>query len=181
MINKVRITLSKSIFGFIFLINLSGCTNIREHSSKDAYSRHVGDIEYDALTDDSTFNRCHPEKYTAQYFNFANGFRYKGEKRELIDLFQSQYEPVKRKGQDGYIRIRFVVNCEGQSGQFRVLESDKNFEPHKFHFKVVNQLLEITKSLDGWLVVSDEPNGPRDYYQYLIFKINDGKIEDLMP
>jgi hypothetical protein len=62
-----------------------------------------------------------------------------------------------------------------------VLESDKDFKPYKFHSDVVEQLLRITKSLDGWFVVSDEPNGPRDYYQYLIFKISNGEIEDLMP
>lgn len=178
---KKRNEVPKVIFGFVFLIALFGCASGKEPLVTEGYMAHVGDIEYDPLIDDSTFNRCYPEESTVQYFNFSNGFRYKGEKRALIDLFQSQYKPVKKKKQNGYIRIRFVVNCEGQSGQFRVLESDMNFEPYKFHSKVVNQLLDITKSLDGWFVVSDESNNAQDYYQYLIFKIKDGKIEDLMP
>lgn len=181
MKNGVMRAFSGLVIGCVFLITLFACASVQETFVVEEYKHSVGDIEYNASVDDSTFKRCHSVENTAQYFNFSDGFRYKGEKRELINLFQSQYKPIKRKKQNGYIRIRFVVNCKGESGQFRVLQSNKNFEPFEFHPKVVSQLLEITKSLDGWLVVNDDINGPRDYYQYLIFKMKDGKIEDLMP
>ncbi|MGB0914435.1 MAG: hypothetical protein ACPGVI_00110 [Crocinitomicaceae bacterium] len=178
---KCKKPLFNSIIGLAVMITLVGCTTHRTIPKEPGPHSSVGDITLDILVDDTTFKRCHAEEYTAQYFNFSNGFRYKGEKIALIELFNTKYKPVEKNNQNGYVRIRFVVNCEGISGQFRVLESDLDYKPFQFHPKITSQLLEITKSLDGWLVVSDETNGPRDYYQYLIFKIKDGRIEELMP
>ncbi len=172
--------LLKAISGLLTVV-LFSCSSSQEIAVDSTPLRSVGDIRTNPNIDDTSFHRCNGEEHTVQYFNYSNGFRYKGEKKELVSIFQKQFRPVKKKDQNGFVRIRFVVNCKGQSGMFRLIESDVNFKPFQFHPKVTNQLMEITKQLDGWFIVRDQSDKPVDYYQYLIFKIKDGNIEDLMP
>jgi hypothetical protein len=171
----------KRTIGVLLLFILIGNGNLNAQLDEGEYLNSIGDIAYNRTLDDSIFHRCHAETQTAQYFNFYNGFRFKGEKDSLIDIFANQYKPINKEGQNGYVRIRFVVNCNGESGLFRVLESDENFNPYNFDYEIIRQLLAITKSLNGWYVVSDDSNSPIDYYQYLIFKIEHGTIKELMP
>ena len=79
------------------------------------------------------------------------------------------------------IRIRFVVNCEGKTGRFRLMASDLKYQPKKFDKKITSQLMEISKNLTGWLPKKTDKGKLIDYYQYLIFKIKDGKIKRILP
>ena len=143
-------------------------------------TRWVEDIIPDSLLDDPTFKICNNEDQVIQYFNNSNGMEYDGDKPALTDIFQKQYKPVVSNGQTGLIRIRFIVNCNGEAGRFRVLCSDLNYLPLKFDSKITDQLLAITKSLKGW-----KPKLWKemkvDYYQYLIFKIKDGNLIAILP
>jgi len=50
----------------------------------------------------------------------------------------------------------------------------------KFSDSLSSQLLSLTKELDGWLV--GEMEGKKyDYYQYLTFKMENGKLIEIMP
>jgi hypothetical protein len=43
-----------------------------------------------------------------------------------------------------------------------------------------NKLLKFTKSLDGWM--PKEIKGLKvDYYQYLTYKIENGKVSEVLP
>jgi hypothetical protein len=63
-----------------------------------------------------------------QYFNLGKGPVYSGEKSKILNTFKSKYQPITDKNQNGLIRIRFIVNCEGKAGRFRVLQSDYNYQ-----------------------------------------------------
>ncbi len=169
----------KLLFYFCILL-LSSC-NYSGLIFDPEYERHVGDIKINPKLDDPTFELCHGDEYVAQYFNYAEDFPFVAEKDSLIRLFQSTYVPVNKKGQSGYVRIRFIVNCKGESGRFRITESDFNYQPFQFKRKIIKQLYDITKNIEKWDVISDEVNGPRDYYMYLIFKIKDGQLIEILP
>ena len=57
---------------------------------------------------------------------------------------------------------------------------DESYQPMQFNAAITDQLLTITKQLDGWIPKSDGGKEV-DYYQYLIFKINHGEITEIMP
>jgi hypothetical protein len=57
---------------------------------------------------------------------------------------------------------------------------DMNYLPSKFDDTIVNQLLSITKSLDGW-VLGEYKGKNYDYYQYLTFKIINNKLIEILP
>jgi hypothetical protein len=107
------------------------------------------------------------------------GLVYEGEKRMISAFFEKNYQPVESKD-SGWIRVRFIVNCEGKTGRFRMMEADGDYQKKAFDPRISRQILELTQSLDGWKALKYK-NKPVDYYQYLVFKINKGKIEKIMP
>jgi len=165
----------KKIILIIIIISISSC-QLQKKSNK--YSRWVGDIEKNKF-DDLNFELCNDENRIMQYFNNSQGIEYLGEKNALIKEYQ-KFIPSKKENQNGIIRIRFIVNCKGEAGRFRIMEADENFKEFKFDKKITKQLLKITKQLKGWQSKIVK-NKEIDYYQYLIFKIENGKIKEILP
>jgi len=147
--------------------------------NEQSYSRWVGDISPDSELDNPDFELCGFDFFAMQYFHFDKGFQYEGEKTALLKEFKDKFTPINNKD-NGYIRIRFIVNCKGKTGRHRVIQSDLNLKKKKHDDRVTSQILDITKNLTGWKIC--KTNGiARDYYQYLVFKIESGEIKSIMP
>ena len=167
----------KKIITLLLLIPLLSC-----QAQKDSpmSRRFIDDIIYEAKIDDKNFEPCRSEEHIIQYFNNSKGLEYEGEKPAIEKAFQEQYNASNVKPESGLIRIRFIVNCKGEAGWFRVIGMDNNYHEKNFDPAIVNQLLAICKTLDGWKqkIMWDKPY---DYYQYLIFKIEKGQIVKILP
>lgn len=174
---KFHILIKRTLFlwGLIFL--MTAC--LKDRPKQSAYLRWVGDIEKDSAMDDPDFEACN-EKNAMQYFNFGEGLPYAGEKYAIEKEFEEKYDPSLVVKESGLIRIRFMVNCQGKSGRFRILGMDFDYKEKQFDDSITQQLLKITENLKGWRIMPDEQS-PKDYYQYLIFKIQDGQIIELLP
>jgi hypothetical protein len=160
----------------LLVIFLLGCSI---ESSDSEYLRWVGDAEFNPEIDREAFQLCGGENQVKQYFNFSEGLQYQGEKSALIQFFMEKYRPVESE-QSGWIRIRFIVNCKGETGRFRMISSDENYVPQKFDPAITTQLMALTQSLEGWKLLPTAEE-PEDYYQYLVFKIQNGTITEIMP
>lgn len=143
------------------------------------YPAHVGDLVFDEKLDDGVFKKCLGDEFSSQYYNDSKGFQFKGEKIEI----ERKLEKLNLKSTEksnGFITIRFVVNCEGKTGLFRIQEMNENYEEKNFDQKLTKNLLDFTKKLDGW--IPKEYLGRKfDYYQYLTFKIENGKVTEILP
>lgn len=159
----------------LFFLFLSCSTSLFSQQT-----RWVDDILSDSLLDAPTFKICNNEDQIIQYFNNGKGMEFEGDKPALTDIFHKQYKPVTGNDQTGLIRIRFIVNCNGESGRFRIMCSDQNYLPMNFDTKITDQLLAITKSLKGWKPKLWKET-KIDYYQYLLFKINNGNLIAILP
>ena len=166
----------KQVWPLLFLCLIVGCATEKD---KPKYLRWVGDIEADPEIDGSVFQICYSEARVKQYFNFSQGLQYEGEKTAIVEVFRQNYEAVDLP-QSGWIRIRFIVNCKGESGRFRLTTSNTQYQAQDFDPKITDQLLSITQSLDGWKPLPDQED-PRDYYQYLTFKIENGTLKEILP
>jgi len=164
---------------FLLLFTLS-CRGQEELKHTTTYPRHVGDIEEDSKIDDLSFAPCFSDSLIYQYFNMSTGLQYEGEKIAIDSYFQKHYTPVE-SDQLGWIRVRFIVNCNGETGRFRVLESDENFVERSFDERISSQLLSLTKELKGWKTIYTDDGTAVDYYQYLSFKIDSGQITKILP
>lgn len=142
-------------------------------------TRWIDDIVPDPALDDATFKICTTEGQIIQYFNDGKSIQYKGGKPAIDSIFFSTYQFL-NVNESGVIRIRFIVNCSGKTGRFRLLSADLNYQPYRFSPEITTQLLRITKAMPGWQpkIWQDRPV---DYYQYLIFKIEKGKLTHILP
>ena len=142
------------------------------------YPNNIGDIKPDPKLDDSTFRACR-ESNIPQYYSIESGFE--GEKPAIKRYFEQNFKKNRAWAKEnGYITVRFVVNCNGQTGRFRVLEMSPEYQSKKFPPALSDQLLQLTKQMIGWLPGKSE-NIPYDYYQYLSFTITKGEITQITP
>ena len=173
--------MKKSFLATILLSSIFwGCKTEKKVNPKKEYLRYVGDIELNDQIDEMDFKVCNGDDKILQYFNLGKGPVYSGEKSKILNTFKSKYKPITNKKENGLIRIRFVVNCEGKAGRFRVLQSDYNYQETEFNKEIVSQLFNITKGIENWEVFKRN-EVPVDYYMYLIFKITDGQLTKILP
>ncbi len=170
-------TWSTGWYLIFILLQIISCSH--ESVPPPKYLRWVGDIAYDPKTDKADFQLCTPDDIK-QYHNFGFGFLYKGEKIGLEEEIKSQYNEQNAAAQSGWLRIRFVVNCRGETDRFRIIGMDNNKAAFTFDKSISEQLLSICKSLNGWLILPDQ-DAPKDYYMYLSFKLENGKIKEILP
>lgn len=156
----------------LFLIYSCGST---QPATIQNYPNQVGDIAFNAALDDTTFTVCH-ERWIQQYYSYG----VKGEKSVIINHFKEKYTSKGLEGETGCVTIRFIVNCEGKAGRFRIQEMDFNYNPKTFAPSLIHQLLQLTQQLPGW-PVAQRNNYKFDYYYYLTFKIINGDIKQIMP
>lgn len=148
--------------------------------NRSKYPVTVGNIEFDEKLDDPAFKKCYPEKQVdIQYYQGINGFSYKGEKIDIIEKLASEKISSESKI-NGYITVRFLVNCEGKTGLFRIQQMNAGLKEVVLDKDLGDKLLRFTKSLDGW--IPKEIKGLKiGYYQYLTYKIENGKVSEVLP
>jgi hypothetical protein len=137
----------------------------------------VGDINFDETKDDPSFVICNKEA-VFQYYSVNTNYN-GGRKviREEVFLFLEKQELLFRN-QSGYITFRFIVNCNGESGWFRVKTIDNNLNQVDFEAKTTKILEQSIRSLKKWNVRNYE-GVTFDSYCQINFKIEKGEIIDI--
>lgn len=161
----------------VLLITLYSCGQVQKENAD--YPLQVGDIPFDAKKDDPNFKLCDATR-VLQYYNFGKGLQYKGEKPAINEYFKNGFKPNKKIKDSGLITIRFIVNCKGEPGRFRIQEMSEDYAPEVFSKDLTSQLLSLVKKMDGWVIGTYEGIA-YDYYQYLTFKIQDGQLMEILP
>lgn len=166
--------MNKLLFASFLLILATGCSL----TSKPE----VGDIPFDPELDTADFTICNEANMEQSYARRSDDepTTYEGEKRGLERDILSKYQMEDILGEDGYITVRFVVNCKGDTGKFRVEEMGFDYRVKQFDQRITSQLLDIVKKLDGW-VPRKRKDRTLDTFQYLTFKIQKGQIVKILP
>lgn len=174
--------MNKIIYFSLILIcfgAISCQTKLQENFQSEPL-RHVGDILENPALDTANFQPCE-EHFAHQYYNFGNSIQYTGEKAAVIDFVYEEFESNPSIQDSGYVTIRFMVNCKGESGRFRVYQMDKDYQLISLNKSLVDQIVGIVMRLDEWKIGFRDNGDAYDYYQYLTFKIEEGQITDIMP
>jgi len=168
----------KNIFYILFLLPI--LFSCQSEKVIIIYPDHVGDVEFNKNIDDPDFKKCMDKDYGIQYYDYnSDGLQYKGEKIEIVQALEKLKLSASRNT-NGYVTIRFLVNCEGKTGLFRTQQMNENYTEENFDKDFIQKLLNFTKSLNGW--TPKEVQGLKsDYYQYLTYKITDGKVSEILP
>ena len=126
------------------------------------------------LCDPYIYKNNPSDRYYFKYTSFEGGLY------RLRQIYEEKYRPVLNGNNNGIVRIIFVVNCEGDIGQFDVLELDGDYKKKKLTNGISSQLLAILKEAGKWNA-GKRRDYPVDTYKYLSFKIKDGKILEIFP
>lgn len=170
----------KAVYFFTLFSSVLISCQVEKNINK--YPNTVGDIEFDGKLDDTDFKKCGAGKdapFSFQYYQGTKEFDYKGEKIAIVEKLKKENIYSKKKIY-GYITVRFLVNCEGKTGLFRLKAMNSDLKDEVLDEEVENKLLKFTKSLDGWQP-KDIKGFKVDYYQYLTYKIENGKVSEVLP
>lgn len=129
-----------------------------------------------ALLNDG-FEVCN-ENFILQYYNPERATYSEG-KNGLRKFILSNYNS-KNYTDSGYLNFRFIINCKGLAGRYVIHENNLNLEPKVFNEDLKNQLFQLTSQLKKW-----NPNFThnefRDSYMYISYRIENGKITEILP
>ncbi|MBK8624505.1 MAG: hypothetical protein IPN86_02665 [Saprospiraceae bacterium] len=169
--------LEKQFLTLITLLILCSCASVPE-TNKEKYISNVGDIQNDPKIDSLNFKPCSNNVLPL----YKNGNIYEGEKIALVSEFTQNFDITTLSSiDDGYITLRFVVNCNKKIGMIRTEAFDFNYKPKEIEKEVLLELHKALLSLNKWSEVKDKEGNRYDYFQYLTLKITNGKIETILP
>ncbi len=134
----------------------------------------IGDITFDKDIDNSEFKICNEDRipqYYAVGTNYQNGE--KAIKKELSELINN----LNFKN-SGFITYRFIVNCKGEVGSFRVKTIDSVLKENVFDSQKIKQLQKSIEKLKQWNA-GKRKDETLDSYYVLNFKIQNNKITDI--
>ena len=153
---------------FMSLLSIS----LRAQTGKSS----VGDIIFDARTDDSKFQFCNP--------NFVlQGYELKkraDESRKWISdqLKQNFVFHPSWKEQTGFVTVRFAVNCFGLTDRFRAIGVTADLRAFDFPSAFTQYLIKLVKEIK-WPVENYRQQAV-DYYQDVTFKIVKGELKEAL-
>lgn len=147
-------------------------------AQQQTFPENVGEIPFDSLQDDPGFVVCNPKR-VLEYYNTTS--YYKDHKKEIAKYLLNNFSTQDSfQGQNGFLTIRFIINCNGNTGRFRLFEMDGNYRPIHFDEALSRQLLKLVKQVSGWRPAVYKEK-VYDSYQYITFHIRNGKIISISP
>lgn len=139
-------------------------------------SQDVGFIPYRPSIDSPEFQLCD----STLILSGRNQIQYEGGRNELeAEIRRNFVESEDYESYDGYIVVRFLVNCEGARDRYRSQALALDFSPQKAPAKLVHHLSDIIKSLTKWEIQSGQGRY-MDYSKYINLKMDNGKIKHVL-
>lgn len=139
-------------------------------------NHHLSYIPYDASFDHPDYIICDSTKVNSG----RNSLRYTEGTAQLKEDIQHNfvYDPSYASF-NGYVVIRFLVNCEGQSGRYRAQSLHLDFSPSDVPSDLLIHALEIVKNLDNW-TKSPRYDAREEYAKFINLKFENGKIQHVL-
>jgi hypothetical protein len=104
---------------------------------------------------------------------------YEGSKKVFRESVLKAHDSI-AYSDSGYLSFRFIVNCKGEPGWFEIRQTDLQYHETELDKALVDELLDITATPEHW-AVRNVNNEAVDYYMYIIYRIENGKITEILP
>lgn len=139
-------------------------------------NHNIGFTPFDAAQDDQNFRVCDSTKIASG----RNSVRYLDGANKLREDIASNYvfDPAYASF-NGYVMVRFMVNCEGKSGRYRAQALKLDFSPVEAPSHLVVQIKTLIKRLDNWTKPAAAKEG-QEYSKFINLKIENGKIQHIL-
>ncbi len=145
---------------------------------KERYTHYIGYLPYTVTS--SEFKICDEERIVGWFASAATYVTiYRGGKTQFKKFIRKNYKKV-NETDNGFLNLRFIINCEGEVGRMEVNELDDNYEKTKLSPEFVQQMIALSSRNSNWAVPKFDSE-KRDSYMYLIYKIKNGEITEILP
>lgn len=142
------------------------------------FKNYVGYIDQSKALLNNTYKLCNEGRIYHTYSS-ASLKAYKGSKKNFRDTLNKEFN-TNSYTDSGYLNFRFFVNCEGNSGWFEVIEMDLDLKEKSMNSKLVDELFRFTSNPNRWNIISYD-NHPQNYYMYVSYRIENGKVTEIIP
>jgi len=166
---------------------ISGIIGFGYYNYKEAYNtenkpykKYIGYIDQDKALLNDKFKLC-DNGFIQRTYNGAALDAYYINKKHFRDQVVNEFNN-KNYSDSGYLNFRFLVNCEGNAGWFEIIEMNLDLEELKLNSTLVKDLFEFTSQSKHWNVLRyTKDNTPYNYYNYISYRIENGKITEIIP
>jgi hypothetical protein len=80
---------------------------------------------------------------------------------------------------DGYVIVRFLVNCDAEVGRLRIESLDDGFMEQEAPEGLMSLIKKSVKALDQW-IITNPANVGKDHSKYMNFKIKNGQVDAII-
>ncbi|MEM1259459.1 MAG: hypothetical protein AAGC45_06120 [Bacteroidota bacterium] len=140
------------------------------------YPDHIGYLDASNPDMDIEFNRCNPDLLPVGFYSssFKTAFSANPStfKKIIKQKFNAQYD----YDDSGFVMIRFIIDCNGNIGDYEVNSLNKDYKRTAFSNDLVNILIDLCLDKKHWRGRKDI-----DTYMYLILKIQNGQVLEIIP
>lgn len=123
---------------------------------------------------DKDFQLCNEQKIY-EYYNYDTD--YVGGKKQIKNTIFNDLKFLNFK-ESGLMTFRFVVNCKGEIGRFRVKSIDQYLKKNEVSSENIREIEKALIKLKNWNPGKNK-YGAHDSYYLLNFKIENNKIIDI--
>ena len=134
----------------------------------------IGEIDANDKTD-KNFRVCNEDKIP-EYYSMKTDFI--GGKSAIKDSILYKLESLKFR-ESRLVTFRFIVNCEGQAGRFRVKAINRDIKKSEVDPENIQKIEKVLAQLKSWNPARNKSGQYFDSYYMVNFKIEDHKIVDI--
>lgn len=173
MVSGTRLLLLSGLLGVPLLGKSQNTAPYRSSGYGD-----VGAIAFDPTQDDPRFVLC-DEHHIAQSYQVNPTYPAgTGALHHRLRTAFAAYPRCRRA--TGIVTVRFLINCTGEMGRFRVYEVDTAYRPTTLPPEIARYLLRAVRSLGRWQPGTYQHH-PYDSYKFLSFRLQAGQLVTIFP
>lgn len=142
------------------------------------YPQDIGYIDSKKTKFSEGFELCYPELKPFGFYhsnrNSFNGGKYQFRKTISENYINNEYND------SGFLNLRFYLNCNGEVGNVEINELNLEYEQTNLNNELVNHLVNLSIAKENW-IPKEFKGKTYDSYMYLIFKIENGEVLEILP
>lgn len=143
------------------------------------YKHYIGYIDQEKALLNDRYELC----YDGNLYHTYNGAGLKAyfeTKKRFRNSLEKSYNATENYMSSGYLNFRFLVNCEGNPGWFKVIQMNLDLVESKLDKNMVDELLKFTSDPVHWNSIEYKGNAV-NYYMYVSYRLENGKVTEIIP
>lgn len=142
------------------------------------HKNQVGVIEEGSFWEEDEFELCYKEKIFPGYYGRTNS-GFSKSRDTLNNYFNTHFDNNGFTNATGYITVRFIINCKGETGRYEIKEVGPDFKKTKFNKYLTEHILDLVKNLETWTAVRFQGYDYDSFY-HITFKLENGELVEIL-